>query len=228
MKILITGCSKGFGKSVASFLSKDKCNFIINLGRTKADENIANDNIISDFSDPYCLQKILNNCDHKPELAILNAGQLGSINHCNKITYEELQNSLNVNVISTKVILDYLIKVKTKDVIIISSGAASKPYTGWLEYCVSKASLNMLSSVYACENLFRKIIIVSPGILKTDMNRKIIHSDLKPFPGLSKFETVQAVEPLKVAKFMFSDSNIFDNKSGAFVDLREIDGYPDP
>ena len=226
MKILVTGCSKGFGKAIASTLSIDKNNCIINLGRSIADQNIVADNIISDFNDPISLEETLNSSNQSPELAILNAGQLGSINHCNKVTYEELQNSLNVNVVSTKVILDYLIKVKTNDVIIISSGAASKPYTGWLEYCVSKASLNMLSSVYACENLFRKIIIVSPGILKTDMNKSIKKSNLKPFPGLSKFESVSPVDPYKVAEFMFNNYNILNNRSGSFVDLRTIEGYP--
>lgn len=55
----------------------------------------------------------------------------------------------------------------------VSSGAASKPYTGWGAYGSSKAAMNSIASHVAAEEEGVTSIAVAPGRVDTDMQGEI-------------------------------------------------------
>ncbi|KAI9335905.1 hypothetical protein BDR26DRAFT_865330 [Obelidium mucronatum] len=55
----------------------------------------------------------------------------------------------------------------------VSSGAAAGPYAGWGPYCMSKAALNMLSSVFALEEPTLVSFAFRPGVVETEMQATI-------------------------------------------------------
>ncbi|MBC8291116.1 MAG: SDR family NAD(P)-dependent oxidoreductase, partial [Planctomycetes bacterium] len=87
------------------------------------------------------------------DLAVLNAGVLGVISDLADATLDDLQNTMNVNVWSNKLILDALFAGgrTVHQVVTISSGAAVNGNRGWGGYSISKTALNKLTCLYAKE-----------------------------------------------------------------------------
>ena len=134
------------------------------------------------------LQKLLRT--KRIDYVILNAGILSKITNINKVTYENIQEILKINVFANKEILDFFIskKFSLKSVIAISSGAALAPKIGWYLYCASKSALKFLIESYATE--FKKIhfINISPGLIKTKMQTQICKINDKKISSVKKFK----------------------------------------
>lgn len=60
--------------------------------------------------------------------------------------------------------------------ILVSSGAAIKPYQGWLPYCVSKSACNMLVAGLGLEEQKVISIALRPGVVDTEMQTLIRES----------------------------------------------------
>ena len=172
-KILITGISSGLGKSLSSILLKNK-NKIYSLGRS----NVKNKSIRyvkCDFKKVNTikskLRKLINT--KKIDYVFLNAGILGKIKNIEKISFNEIDEIFKINVFANKEVIDYLVKnkIKTKLIVAISSGAALSPKFGWYLYCSSKAAFKFLIESYASEYKDRKFINISPGLIKTKMQK---------------------------------------------------------
>lgn len=153
---------------------------------------------------------------------------LGEIKNIYKIKYEEIIEILNVNTLANKEILDFLIKkkIRTKLIVAISSGAALKPKIGWFLYCISKAAFKFLIKSYALEDLQHKYVNISPGLIKTNMQKKIFKVNAKKIKSVKKFQNLykknlipSAKEvSLKLIKLLPSLNKI---TSGSFIDLRD-------
>ena len=119
----------------------------------------------------------------KHDLCILNAGTMGSIGSACQIKDEELLEALKINVLANKIIIDWSILNGCKYFIGISSGAATKNYDGWLNYCVTKSAFRSMLLQYQKDLPQLHFKLISPGILSTDMNKRskdvVIFNDLK-------------------------------------------------
>ena len=144
MGVLITGVSSGLGKALIEEYQKNGYG-VYGLDRTYID-------LITLYRHIYeqGIDNLLKGRD-KLDLIILNAGILGEIKTFTKFNMEELQQIMNVNVFSNKLILDILFErgVKVKQVVSISSGASEKTYKGWGGYSISKSAMRMMMSVYS-------------------------------------------------------------------------------
>ena len=107
------------------------------------------------------------------ELCILNAGTMGEIEFASEITDEDFLDTLKINVVANKIIIDWSVLNGCKNFIGISSGAAIKNYDGWLNYCVSKSAFRSMFLQYQKDLPKFKFKLISPGILNTEMNKKI-------------------------------------------------------
>ena len=150
---------------------------------------------------------------------------MGSIDKANCLSDQELMNSFNINVLANKIIIDWSILNGCEYFIGISSGAATKNYDGWLNYCVTKSAFRSMLLQYKKDLPYLNFKLISPGILNTKMNKKIKDVDVKIFQDMSKFHETLAVDPQKASELIYKNHTDFFNRSELEIDLRNEDAW---
>jgi len=225
MNVLITGTSSGLGFSLAKAFKESGYN-VYGISRSKTDLDIKQTQC--DFNDldntKISIRELINVNDLK--YIILNAGMLGKLDKQCDLSIKDYNEIFNVNVLSNKVLLDFLMKkCDVKNVIGISSGAALKTYFGWSLYCSSKSAFKQLISSYAHEFPQTHFLSLAPGIIKSKMQGLIYQEDEERIPSVKKFHEMynKMDTPDKVANNIFSSlSALRRYDSGSFVDMRDI------
>ena len=228
--VLITGMSLGLGKSLSQKY-KESGYEVYGLSRRKVEGyNHIECDLIRKHQIPDKLWNLLKDVG-EIEVVILNAGVLGQIEFSNKVALSELERVLDINTLSNKMILDYLInkKIKVKQVVAISSGAAINTYTGWGNYSISKAALNMMMKVYAIENPEIHFLSLSPGPVNTSMQDFICEEiDGEKFEWKEKFVELRknagAPSPENTADKIYGLLPRLKEEleSGSFIDIRKL------
>ena len=213
--IVITGASSGLGECLYQSFSQNYK--VINISRTISASEY---NIISKFEDLLELKKKLNTNKIKHHLCILNAGTMGSIGSARLISDEEFMEALKVNVLANKIIIDWSISNGCKYFIGISSGAATKNYDGWLNYCVTKSAFRSMLLQYHKDFPKLNFRLISPGVLNTYMNKKIKALDITLYPDMSKFHQTPAVNPKKAAELIYQKHCDYFKSNELEIDLR--------
>ena len=224
MGVLITGVSSGLGKSLMERYEIDEVRDVYGLDRTYIDLITLYRHIYEEGIDRLLKGKTM------LDLVILNAGILGEIKTFTKFNMDELQQIMNVNVFSNKLILDILFekKVKIKQVVSISSGASEKTYKGWGGYSISKSAMRMMMSVYAKDVPNTHFTSLSPGLVQTKMQDYLCKKvSLDEFPETSKFieskENGTTRNPYDVAEDIIKIiPKLLEMESGGYVDLRNV------
>ena len=226
--IIITGNTSGIGLNLNELL-KNKNNII---GISKSNSKIQNNlQIKVNFKNLDILKKIIlkTKIPDKIDYLILNAGILGKIDKINNISTNEFLDILKINFLSNKILIDILIKkkIKLKNVVALSSGAAKSGKDGWALYCASKAAFYQLINVYALEQKKIKFINLSPGLARTKMQDEISQVKNKDIKSVKKFQQLyrmnKILSPKIIAKkIIFFLDNIKKFKSGSFIDLRDF------
>ncbi len=225
--ILITGCSSGLGLALTNFyLSKNYK--VYGISRNKP--NIDNKNFIFksfDLTNISSINSSLNNFISSIKninTVYLNAGMLGEIKECTKLSIKQMQEVYELNVYSNKELLDILSKTNTTNIIGISSGASKNASKGWGSYSLSKAGLNMLLNLYSKELLDTKIIALAPGVIQTPMTDYIRYQiDDNIFTSAKILKTGIIQKPDDAAERINEFIKRIDEfESGSFVDLRDI------
>jgi|TARA_R110002074_G_scaffold245483_1_gene417398 benzil reductase ((S)-benzoin forming) len=223
MGVLITGVSSGLGKALIEEYQKNGYG-VYGLDRTYID-------LITLYRHIYeqGIDNLLKGKD-KLDLIILNAGILGEIKTFTEFNMEELQQIMNVNVFSNKLILDILFErgVKVKQVVSISSGASEKTYKGWGGYSISKSAMRMMMSVYSKDVPDTHFTSLAPGLVQTKMQDYLCEKvSLNEFPETSKFieskENGTTRNPYDVAEDIIKIiPKLLEMESGGYVDLRNV------
>ena len=213
--IVITGASSGLGACLLKSFSKSFN--VVNLSRTKS---ISEHNIITNLKNLSDLKQKLEMNEVKHDLCILNAGTMGSIKLACNISDEEFLETLKVNVLANKIIIDWSILNGCKYFIGISSGAATKNYDGWLNYCVTKSAFRSMLLQYQRDLPTLNFKLISPGILSTNMNKKIKAIDVSLYPDMSKFHQSPAVNPQKASELIYQKHRDYFNSDKLEIDLR--------
>lgn len=203
---IITGVSKGLGKSILERVLSNKDNIV--LGISRSNNPIDRENHIYlqlDLSSLNFTKIVKSKVEfildqHKgisDIILINNAAKLNYIDHGWKIPIEDTLNIFNLNLIAPVLLQNILINVsfecnKYIEIVNILSGAALKPYIGWSTYCSSKSALNMYSKVVAKEiDYYKKNVKIwelLPYVMDTDM-QDLIRSEasIDAFPDLNRF-----------------------------------------
>lgn len=208
---IITGASKGLGKSIAKEFLKEKID-VIGISRTDneelhefANEQRANYTFLSaDLTLMDSLQSVISklkshiaNQPIKTLYVINNAAIVHPIERAENVAAESVQLHYQINVVAPITILNELVSKATSENyqligVNITSGAAERPISGWSAYCSSKASINMYTKTVAVEqdekNTGHKIIAFSPGIMDTAMQGEIRKSTDEQFSDVATFQ----------------------------------------
>jgi NAD(P)-dependent dehydrogenase (short-subunit alcohol dehydrogenase family) len=187
---VVTGASQGLGLALAEALAARGWALVIDARRaarldaavTRLSPLTAVMGVAGDVNDPEHRSALASVAAElgRVELVVNNASTLGAspLPSLAAITPEVLSGTFETNVVAPIALLQALDEVLTDDATIvnITSDAAVEAYEGWGGYGASKAALEHASRVLAVERPGRRVLIVDPGDMRTEM-----HQDA--FPG---------------------------------------------
>ncbi|RKP20703.1 short-chain dehydrogenase [Rozella allomycis CSF55] len=180
--ILVTGASRGIGFAICKHLRTFGVH-VVGVSRSESPmQDFANEKYKGDFSyvvgdvtDPATLESILNLVQReygKLDGIVLNAGVIEPIERIQSLDMNLLQRQFDVNFFSLISLLQKflpLLRQSKGRIVHVSSGAAENAYMGWLGYCCTKASMNMLNKQLSIEEKDIVSVAVRPGVVKTSM-----------------------------------------------------------
>tara|TARA_B100000900_G_scaffold66190_1_gene51357 strand:+ start:5978 stop:6721 length:744 start_codon:yes stop_codon:yes gene_type:complete len=242
---LITGASRGIGRSLSLELANSGFT-VIGLSRKSPEletlgeklKTIGSDSIIvpcdlSSAEDIEIATKKITAKYSQLDGIVHNAGIINPIKSMKEVEIDNWNHLIQVNLVGvqnlTQKLYPLMIGSNQTRVTTISSGASKHPIGSWSAYCVSKAGLDMWARCLAEEGKEHNIsaISVAPGIVDTNMQKKIRSSNPDDFPLHPHFvdyhDTGQLVEPDLVAKQLFSLVTTHDmEQTGGRFDVREL------
>jgi len=234
-RLFITGVSRGLGLSLAKEALKRGFR-VIGVGRHRPEE-MDNDEsfrfIELDLSVTENIGAALEKSvpeSERIDFAILNAGTHGPMRTSATVSIAEIESVIRLNTLANKVIVDWLMsrEHRPEQLVGISSKASFNGSGGWLAYCLSKTSLNLLLRVYSSEFPDTHFAAVAPGLVNTKMLQAIRELPVDDrFPANARiraaYEEGRVPEPDEVArKFWDSMAKVRGQASGSYVDLRDL------
>ena len=231
--IFITGVSSGIGLGLVKKYLQEGWN-VYGLSRRECpleDKNLhtVNIDLLDSANVPGALYELFKG-EKSMDLVVLNAGVLGTIADMKDASLSEMKETMDINLWSNKVVLDWLFKHMNvvKQVIAISSGAAVNGNKGWNGYSLSKAALNMLVKLYAVEQSDTHFMSFAPGLVDTAMQDYLCsREDTEEFPSLAKIQSARGTEnmpnPEELAeKLPAVFEKLKTYESGSFIDIRKM------
>ena len=189
--ILITGASKGIGKTLALSLSKHGANVVM-LARNEKEMDAIYDEIKENYRTEPCILKcdiedlndsksneiasIINENYKYLDAIIFNAAVLEKISHIESYDTKTGDKVLRINLTSSFILCKRLIPMMKASpmprIIFTTSGVGKKAKAFWGAYSVSKAGVNALSEILADEldstsNI--KVFNFNPKATQSDM-----------------------------------------------------------
>ena len=234
--ILITGVSRGIGHGLARYYLQ-RGEQVYGISRNCPDDLSEFENMhfrsldVTDSAQiPVALDELLEGVSSL-DLAILNAGILGQFGDLAVTPMEEIETVMNVNLWANKRILDHLLSSLSslQQVVTISSGAAVNGNRGWGAYAISKASLNMMTKLYATETPHTHFCAFAPGIVDTHMQDVLCGKEPdERYPSLDVLRSKRFTQEMPNAetaaeKLATAFAQLPDLvESGDFADIRKL------
>ena len=227
---LITGTGSGIGKALAELLLNKNYNVV---GYSRINQIIhTNFTFLKiDLSDLTATEKLVFPEANKADVLLVNnAANIGTIVPFNKKKTRNIINECQLNLITPTLLCNKFIntyKTNSKLLINIGSGAANNPIPSWSTYCATKAGLDMLTQVIAKENHKNLTVFsVHPGIVDTNMQKKIRETEPDLFPLLSKFTSYYTNNELEntevVAKKLYYIIQNFAEFTKNILSIRDV------
>lgn len=227
---IITGTTQGLGHSLAK-IALEHGHVVLSISRSKTLTHDNFFNIKHDLTKTSGLEKKLTTALKKLNLKkisavhlINNAAVVGPIGSISGHTIESIHSHMQINLIApvflTGLVMDYFKKKKIpKTFTNITSGAATKPISGWSLYCTSKAGLKMFTDCLSNEMKDQsecKFLDFSPGVMDTGMQATIRKQSSK------NFERVQEFKEMKEKNLLLSPALVASTLYGLLKDPSAI------
>ena len=241
---LVTGASKGIGKSIALSIARNGSP-VIALARKSDDLDSVRDELFELQPDSIAIAcdlgvaaqisdavtQISSKYRHLSGI-VHNAGTIHPIENMLDADIGKWSRSLQVNLIGvqdlTNQLNDSIGGVTHTRITTISSGAAKRSIHGWSAYCVSKAGLDMWSMCLAEEGVARNIssLSIAPGIVDTGMQEDIRGANPDSFPSLESFvgyyQNGELTNPDDVAEKLLTFCLGIKGENGDRLDVRNL------
>jgi NAD(P)-dependent dehydrogenase (short-subunit alcohol dehydrogenase family) len=242
---LVTGAGRGIGRATALALAEAGADVVVVARSTRAIEAVAAEvrarggqalAIPTDVSDPNGVDLMVRQtlrASGRIDVLINNAGVLAPIGRTWEVPPLIWQRNVLVNLsgvfLCANAILPHMINQESRGglrgkIINISSGAASHVVPGWGAYSAAKAGVDQFTRVLAAEVEPYAITVNSayPGVVDTQMQAEIRHTDPEHFPDRPRFERYyqmgQLRPPEESARFlMWLCSPFTDAMTGQIV-----------
>jgi benzil reductase ((S)-benzoin forming) len=127
---------------------------------------------------------------------INNAGMIEPVGPAGKYSHDVFKNNLEINFVAPILLTHAFMQLfqdwnMVKRIVMISSGAAKKPYHGWSHYCSTKAGVDMFVRTAGIEQVKQRhpveIMAFNPGRIATDMQKTIRETSEEDFPMVHDF-----------------------------------------
>ncbi|SCV02377.1 LANO_0F17414g1_1 [Lachancea nothofagi CBS 11611] len=183
--VLVTGASKGIGKAIVEYLCDSGADIkVLGIARSLQDLQDLKSKFGSKFSflcaditDEVAVGEFLASQLDGIDAVIANAGVLSPVQgvaHADTAQWKSLFDINFFSVVSLVArVLPQLKESKQGDVILVSSGASTKPYYAWGAYGASKAALNHFAQTLAFEEPQVRTVAIAPGVVNTQMQDEI-------------------------------------------------------
>ena len=201
---LVTGASRGIGKSIKEVLTTDGIK-IVSPSRIELD-----------LSSSESIDKFLSQMSEDIDIIINNAGILKVGKH-NELSSDDFHEILQVNVVAPfRIISGFVEKMKIRNfgrIVNISSVWGQKSKEGRTLYSSSKAALDALTRSLAIEFASYNILInsVAPGYIETDMLKQCNTEDelniIRDTIPMKRFG--KKIEIAELVKFLTSENNSY-------------------
>lgn len=234
--LVVTGASRGLGRELARTVPFPAR--IVDISRSGGDV----EHLEADLADPAAWPTVERRLaaivdEQEPERAVLvhAAGALQPIGFAQDVAGTAYNRTLLLNAVSGPVLgalfLAVTAAVARRDVVMLSSGAATSVYEGWSGYGPGKAALEHWVRTVGAEQARRggaRVVAVAPGVVATAMQQTIRATDARDFPAVDRFRDLHERSELQdaeaTARRLWAALDGLD--SGAVVDLRELGGAP--
>ncbi|MBS2212275.1 SDR family NAD(P)-dependent oxidoreductase [Carboxylicivirga mesophila] len=235
MHILITGTSSGIGHGLAQeFLARGAK--VWGISRRIADDLNGEANfhhIQLDLTNHAALLQQLPafiSDTKRFDMVILNAGVLGPVKWMSEVDIVAMQQVMDTNLWSNKVLLDLLFELgkDIRQVVGMSSKASLRSTPGWGPYSLSKAALNMLMNIYAKEHTSTHFIAFAPGLVDSEIQETIWNiKATDKYPAVKRLQEARYTEDMPDSRAAASNlirgiEKCRELESGSFADVREL------
>ena len=234
--VLVTGASKGIGKSTVLKFIKNGYNVVFTYLTDEENalklEKELNENYdalvlavktdISNEEDVQKLLKIVKQKFNKIDVLINNASYVQDNNYIDK-TKEEFLRVLEVNVVGTFLITKYITEIMENGIVInISSLDATKTYNELsMDYCASKAGINSLTQTFSLAIPNIKFISLMLPWVNTEKVKEMYEEYLNL--ELKRVGQKRLLEPEEVSEKIYSIVNDSIIKSGSILSMEVED-----
>ncbi|OCF95848.1 SDR family NAD(P)-dependent oxidoreductase [Gilliamella sp. wkB308] len=241
--IFISGVSKGIGRELALYHLKQG-DSVYGISRTHCDElqeyahfhyhsvDLSQSNNIIEHLEAFSALKQIMKIDR----LYLNAGLIHKISRLDKLSVDDFNYVMSVNLFSYKVLLDFFLnneKISLEQIIISSSIAGVRPREGMSVYAVSKAALNMMIKIYALENPHLFFAVIGLCLFDSTVSRVLAldNRDIDQFLELKKLtERLSKIEGYIVSAqqraqeliYVLNNIDNFHITSGDFFEIRDL------
>ena len=209
--ILVTGASRGIGKSIVEYFSQEKANIIMTYHTNYELSNKVKDELINKYNVKVTNYNLdLSNEDSINELyknikaeyghidILINNAALSIDNDIDNLSKEDFMKVLEVNTVGTFLMIKYMSKLMDKNSFIFNISSTDGIDTGSvlsINYNVSKAGINNMTETLS-RVIDPKIITICPNWVETeavkDMNQEYLTNEMK------RINQVKLIKPEKI------------------------------
>jgi benzil reductase ((S)-benzoin forming) len=235
--IWISGASAGIGRALVDTQPYDAR--VIDISRSGGTPGT--EHLRADLSDPGSWRAVethfateLQGFEGRRAVFVHNAGTLHPMGFAGEVDSDAYRANVLLNSAAPQVLgHGFLRAARDFDgeghLLMLTSGAASRPYEGWSSYSAGKAAVEMWVRTAGAEQHRRggrvRIVAVAPGVVATGMQEQIRNMDERDFPAVDKFrglhERGELRDPAEAARGIWSLLDR-DLDNGSVVDLRSL------